>query len=76
MFLLYFPKLSEWSPMERRALAQGSSRDQCISGPSPGTTRTQFCSSPTTTTFITGSLYTVCDYRTSPGTPDLRARLG
>ena len=23
-------KLSEWSPMERRALAQGSSQDQCI----------------------------------------------
>ena len=23
-------KISEWSPMERRAPAQGSSRDQCI----------------------------------------------
>ena len=62
--------------MERRAPAQGSSRDQCNRGPSPGTTQTQFCSSPTTSTFITGSLYTVHRYRTSPGAPDLRARLG
>ena len=68
-------KISEWSPMERRAPAQGSSRDQCTRGPSSGTTRTQFYSS-STNTFITCSLYTVCRYRTSPGTPDLRARLG
>ena len=32
--------------------------------------------SSSTNTFITGSLYTVCGYRTSPGTPDLQARLG
>ena len=32
--------------------------------------------SSSTNTFITGSLYTVSGYRTSPGTPDLRARLG
>ena len=35
-------KLSEWSPMEQRAPAQGSSWDQCTWGPSSGTTRTQF----------------------------------
>ena len=34
-----------------------------------------FCSS-STNAFITYSLYTVRRYRTSPGTPDLRARLG
>ena len=34
-----------------------------------------FCSS-STNVFIPYSLYTVCRYRTSPGTPDLRARLG
>ena len=32
--------------------------------------------SSSTNTFITGSLYTVRGYRTSPGAPDLRARLG
>ena len=32
--------------------------------------------SSSTNTFITGSLYTVRRYRTSPGAPDLRARLG
>ena len=32
--------------------------------------------SSSTNTFITCSLYTVRRYRTSPGTPDLRARLG
>ena len=32
--------------------------------------------SSSTDTFITGSLYTVRGYRTSPGAPDLRARLG
>ena len=32
--------------------------------------------SSSTSTFITGSLYTVRRYRTSPGAPDLRARLG
>ena len=68
-------KLSERSPMERRAPAQGSSRDQCIWGPSSGTTRTQ-CYSSSTNTFITCSLYTVRGCRTSPGAPDLRARLG
>ena len=61
--------------MERRALAQSSSRDQCIRGPSPGTTLTQ-CYYDSTDTFITCSLYTVRRYRTSPGAPDLRARLG
>ena len=34
-----------------------------------------FCSS-STNAFITYSLYTVCRYRTSPGAPDLWARLG
>ena len=34
-----------------------------------------FCSS-TTNTFISYSLYTVHRYRTSPGAPDLRVRLG
>ena len=34
-----------------------------------------FCSS-STNAFISYSLYTVRRYRTSPGTPDLRARLG
>ena len=62
--------------MERRAPAQGSSRDQCIRGPSLRTTRTQFRSSPTAIAFITGSLYTVYRYHTSPGAPDLRVRLG
>ena len=74
-FVFTSTKISEWSPMERRAPAQGSSRDQCIRDPSSGTTRTQFHSS-STNTFITCSLYTVCRYRTSLGTPDLRARLG
>ena len=32
--------------------------------------------SSSTNTFITCSLYMVRRYRTSPGTPDLRARLG
>ena len=32
--------------------------------------------SSSTNTFITGSLYTVRGYRTSPGAPDLRAKLG
>ena len=32
--------------------------------------------SSSTNTFITGSLYTVRGYHTSPGAPDLRARLG
>ena len=32
--------------------------------------------SSSTNTFITCSLYTVCRYRTSPGAPDLQARLG
>ena len=32
--------------------------------------------SSSTNTFITGSLYMVRRYRTSPGAPDLRARLG
>ena len=61
--------------MERRAPAQGSSRDQCTLGPSSGTTLTQFYSS-STYVFITCSLYTVHRCRTSPGTPDLQARLG
>ena len=30
----FFPTPPEWSPMERRALAQSSSRDQCTRGPS------------------------------------------
>ena len=68
-------KLTEWSPMERRAPAQDSSRDQCIRDPSSGTTRTQFHSN-TINTFITCSLYTVRRYCTSPGAPDLQARLG
>ena len=61
--------------MERRAPAQGSSRDQCTQGPSSGTTLTQFYSS-STNTFITCSLYTVHRWYTSPGAPDLQARLG
>ena len=61
--------------MERRAPAQGSSRDQCIRDPSSGTKRTQFYSS-STNTFITCSLYTVHRYRTSPGAPDLQVRVG
>ena len=61
--------------MEQRAPAQSSSRDQCIRDPSSGTTQTQSYSS-STNTFITCSLYTVRRYRTSPGAPDLRARLG
>ena len=61
--------------MERRAPAQNPSRDQCPRGPSSGTTLTQFYYS-STNTFITGSLYTVHRCHTTPGTPDLRARLG
>ena len=41
--------------MERRAPAQSSSQDQCIRGPSSGTTLTQF-NSNSTNTFITSSL--------------------
>ena len=36
--MFYFSRLSERSPMEQRAPAQGSSRDQCIRGPSTGAT--------------------------------------
>ena len=42
VYVFYFSRLSERSPMERRAPAQSSSRDQCTRGPSSGTTRTQF----------------------------------
>ena len=52
-------KLSEWSPMERRAPAQGLSRDQCIRGPSSGTTLTQFYSY-STNTFIMSLLQVLC----------------
>ena len=52
-------KLTEWSPMERRAPAKSSSRDQCIRGPSSGTSLTQF-NSNSTNTFITSSLQVLC----------------
>ena len=45
--------------MERRAPAQGSSRDQCIQGPSSGTTLTQFYSN-STNTFIMSLLQVLC----------------
>ena len=35
-----------------------------------------YCCSSSTDAFISYSIYTVCRYRTSPGAPDLRARLG
>ena len=47
--------------MERRAPAQSSSRDQCIRGPSSGTTLTQFNYNPTNT-FIMSSLQALCTW--------------
>ena len=75
LVVFYFYPNSERSPMERRAPAQSLSPDQCTWGPSSGTTQTQLYSS-STNTFITCSLYTVRGYCTSPGAPDLWARLG
>ena len=65
LVVFYFYPISERSPMEWRAPAQGSSRDQCTWGPSSGTTQTQLYSS-STNTFITCSPYTVRGYCTSP----------
>ena len=45
--------------MEQRAPAQGLSRDQCIRGPSSGTTLTQF-NSNSTNTFIMSLLQVLC----------------
>ena len=41
VYVFTSPNSPERSPMERRAPAQSSSRDQCTRGPSSGTTRTQ-----------------------------------
>ena len=71
----YFFRPSKRSPMEQRAPAKGSSRDQCTRGPNFRNNTNSFCSK-STNAFISCSLYTVCRYCTSPGAPDLWARLG
>ena len=73
--VLLLPNSSEWSPWNEGHRPKVRHETSVFEVPVQEQYEHSLYSS-STNTFITGSLYMVRGYHTSPGAPDLRARLG